>query len=199
MHVARSFSPLARPARDAPVRTDALRRGRRRLMIAGTLALLLGAGAIVVPTVASVATAVFIGWILVLGSFYQVVDAFSVDHGGRRVGRLLLAALTLAAGLYLLLAPLSGTFTLTVMLVLWFVAVGVVRMALGASEFGRDPEAGVMVLGGALELLLGLLIAERLPSSASWAIGLLVGIDLLVSGASLIGLALSVRRLERAA
>src|SRR4051812_42764386 len=81
--------------------TEALRRGRRRLMIAGILALALGAVAIVVPAVASVGTAIFIGWILVFASGFQVADAIAVRHRGRMALRLLLAVLTFAAGPFL--------------------------------------------------------------------------------------------------
>jgi uncharacterized membrane protein HdeD (DUF308 family) len=54
---------------------EALRRGRRRLMIAGVIALVLGFVAIVVPAVASVATAIFIGWILVIAAGFMTADA----------------------------------------------------------------------------------------------------------------------------
>jgi uncharacterized membrane protein HdeD (DUF308 family) len=167
--------------------TDALRKARRRLLIAGVLSLVAGAVAIVVPAVASVATAIFIGWILVFAAVVQAYGAFSVRHAGHRALRLLLAALTLAAGVYLLVAPLDGTFTLTVMLVIWFVAAGVFRITVGLSEWGV-PGSGMLVLTGVLDLALGVLIAEQLPGSADWAIGLLVGIDLVFSGALLIAL-----------
>jgi uncharacterized membrane protein HdeD (DUF308 family) len=168
--------------------TDALRRGRRRLMVAGILALVIGIVAIVVPAIASVGTAIFIGWILVFASGFQAADAFSVRHRGRMVLRLLLAVLTFAAGLYLLVAPLDGVFTLTVILVIWFVATGTARLVIGLAELGV-PGAGMMALSGVLKLALGILIAEKLPSSADWAIGLLVGVDLIFSGVVLIALA----------
>jgi uncharacterized membrane protein HdeD (DUF308 family) len=161
--------------------TEALRKARRRLLTTGVLSLILGAVAIVVPAVATVTIANFVGWILVFAGLLQAFDAFTA----RRSARLLLAALTLAAGVYLLVAPLQGTFTLTVMLVLWFVTVGVFRIAVGSSEW-RVPGSAMLVAGGALDLLLGLLIAERLPESANWAIGLLVGIDLIFTGVVLI-------------
>jgi uncharacterized membrane protein HdeD (DUF308 family) len=167
---------------------DALRRGRRRLLIAGILAVVTGIAAILVPAVASVATAIFIGWILVVASGFQFVDAFSVHDPRRTALRLVLAVLTFAAGLYLLVAPLNGTFTLTVMLVIWFVATGTARLIFGLAELGV-PGAGMTALSGALSLILGILIAEHLPSSADWAIGLVVGVDLLFSGAILIALA----------
>ena len=159
---------------------DALRHARRRLLIAGVLAVVTGIVAIIVPAVASVATAIFIGWILVVASAIQLVDAFSVRARTRTALRLLLAVLTFAAGLYLLVAPLQGTFTLTVMLVIWFVATGTARLVFGLAELGV-PGAGMTALSGALSLILGILIAERLPSSADWAIGLIVGVDLLFS------------------
>jgi uncharacterized membrane protein HdeD (DUF308 family) len=191
-------APSFRPLRDHPAPDDlatSLRRGRRRLMIAGVLAVVLGAVAIIVPNVASVATAIFIGWILVVASGFQLADAFAVRHTGRRILHVLLAVLTFAAGLYLLVAPLDGTFTLTVMLVIWFVAIGVARLVTGLSELGV-PGAGMTAVTGVLDLVLGILIAEQLPSSAAWAIGLIVGIDLIFSGSLLIALAMRLRDVE---
>jgi uncharacterized membrane protein HdeD (DUF308 family) len=174
---------------------EALQRGRRRLMVAGVLSALLGLVAIVVPAVASVATAIFIGWILVVASALLAMDAFAARHSGRTVVRLLVAALTFAAGLYLLVAPLDGTFTLTVMLVIWFVAVGMARLIAGLTERGV-PGAGMTALIGVLDLVLGVLIAEQLPESADWAIGLVVGVDLLFSGVVLVALARGLRPLD---
>jgi uncharacterized membrane protein HdeD (DUF308 family) len=178
--------PAGMPGVEAIV--EAMHHGRRRLMIAGVLLIVLGLIAIVVPALASVATAIFIGWIFVVAAAYQAVDAFSAPHWGRTALRLLLALLTFAAGFYLLVAPLQGTFTLTVMLVIWFVATGIARIILGISERGV-PGAGWTVLNGVVTLLLGILIAEGLPSTADWAIGLLVGIDLLFSGMALVAIA----------
>ena len=94
-----------------------------------------GTAAIVLPNVASVATAIFIGWLLMFASALYVVDAYSIRADRTRMAlRLVMAVLTFAAGLYLLVAPLDGTFTLTVMLVLWFVAIGVARIVIGIMD-----------------------------------------------------------------
>ena len=178
------YTPRASTADTA----EELKRTRRWLMIAGVLSLLGGIVAIVLPNIASVATAIFIGWVLVFVSAMYVVDAFSTRDGRRMALRLLMAVLSFAAGLYLLLAPLDGTFTLTVILSMWFLAIGVARIAIGIADRG-SPWAGMLVLNGLLSLALGLLIALQLPDSATWAIGLLVGIDLVFTGAQLIGLA----------
>jgi uncharacterized membrane protein HdeD (DUF308 family) len=173
----------------------ALHRGRRNLMIAGVLELVLGAVAIIVPAVASVATAIFIGWVLVFASGFYAWDAFSVRHRGRMALRIILAVLTFAAGVYLLVAPLDGVFTLTVMLVIWFAATGTARLVMGLAELGV-PGAGWLAATGAMSLVLAILIAVQLPSSAGWAIGLLVGIDLLFSGMALISLARALRAVD---
>ena len=106
---------------------DQLRASRRWLMVAGVLAVVGGVIAILVPAVASVGVAIFIGWMLVFGSVFLFIDAFAVRDVGRLVLRTLLALLTLAAGLSLLLAPLKGTYTLTVLLVLYFALAGIVK------------------------------------------------------------------------
>jgi uncharacterized membrane protein HdeD (DUF308 family) len=173
---------------------EALRRGSRRLMIAGVLMLILGAVAIVVPAVASVATAVFVGWILVIASAFELANAVAVDESGRKALRFVMALLTFAAGLYLLVAPLDGVFTLTVVLVIWFMATGTGRLIVGIAERGV-PGWGMTVFSGLVSIALGILIATKLPSSADWAIGLLVGVDLIFSGTVLTSLAYRLRTL----
>jgi uncharacterized membrane protein HdeD (DUF308 family) len=176
--------------------TEALHRGRRRLLIAGGLFVVAGAVAIVVPAVASVATAIFIGWVLLFAGIIEMINAFAVRERKHMLIRFLLAAVTLAAGLYLLVAPLDGTFTLTVMLVIWLVATGTARIVFGLAELPA-PGAALTALSGLVDLVLGVLIAEKLPSSADWAIGLIVGVDLIFGGAVLIWLAGRLKALER--
>jgi uncharacterized membrane protein HdeD (DUF308 family) len=174
---------------------EVLHTGRRRLMIAGVLSMLAGAVAIIVPAVASVAIALFIGWILVCAAMIETINAFSVSHTSRRIIRLVVAALTLAAGIYLLVAPLDGMYTLTVILVLWLIATGVARIVIGVAEM-PIPGAGLTAVSGALDLVLGVLIAEKLPSSADWAIALIVGVELLFAGSVLLLLAARLKELE---
>jgi uncharacterized membrane protein HdeD (DUF308 family) len=171
---------------------EQLRRMRRWLTIAGVLSLLAGIVAIVLPNVASIATAIFVGWLLVLVAALYVVDAFSTRDQARAALRLLLAVLTFAAGVYLLVAPSDGTFTLTVILVIWFVAIGIARLVIGLTDY-PTLEGTMLTLSGALALGLGLLIAMRLPDAASWAIGLFVGIDFIFTGALMIALAEALR------
>jgi uncharacterized membrane protein HdeD (DUF308 family) len=160
---------------------EGLRRGRKWLQVSGWLAVIAGTIAIVVPAVASVTVAIFIGWMLLFGAVFLLVDAFAVRDVWRMLMRLLLTFIAGAAGLALLLAPLEGTYTLTVLLVLWFTVTGVMRIAVAVAERGTQG-AGWMGANGVITLLLAILIGANLPSSADWAIGLLVGIDFLFYG-----------------
>lgn len=170
-----------------------LRRGRRWLSISGWLAVIAGAIAIVVPAVASVTVAIFIGWLLLGAAIFLLVDAFAVRDIWRMLLRLLLVLVTGAAGLSLLLAPLRGTYTLTVLLVLWFAVTGVMRIAVAIAERGT-PGAGWTAANGVVTLLLGILIGAKLPESSDWAIGLLVGIDFLFYGFGAIAAASALKR-----
>jgi len=172
---------------------EQLRRSRRWLEIAGALALVGGVIAILVPAVASVGVAIFIGWMLVFGAIFLFVDAFAVRDVGRLVLRALVALITLAAGLSLLLAPLKGTYTLTVLLVLYFALAGVVRIGVAVSERGL-PGAGMTAFNGVVTLLLAILIGAELPESSDWAIGLLVGIDFLFFGFAALTAASALKR-----
>ena len=176
---------------------ESLRQGRKWLLISGWLAVVAGTIAIVVPAVASVTVAIFIGWMLLLAAVFLLIDAFAVRDVWRMLLRLLLAFAAGAAGLALLLAPLKGTYTLTVLLVLWFTVTGVMRIAVAIAERGT-PGAGWMGANGVITLLLGILIGAHLPESSDWAIGLLVGIDFLFYGFGAIAAAAALKRGELA-
>lgn len=154
-----------------------LRRVRRWLIAAGVLALISGVVAVAVPVLASVAVAIFIGWVLVVAGVAMTVRA--VSH--RSLLRGLEALVTLIAGLYVLVFPLSGTVTLTFVLAVWFFASGVLSLTHAVSA-RAGAESWAAAIGGVLSIILGFLVAASLPSSAAWALGLLVGIDLIFWG-----------------
>ena len=94
-------------------------------------------------------------------------------------------------------APLKGTITRTVVLTVWFIATGIVRLFTAFRDRGT-PAAGAMAVSGGVALILGILVALNLPSSSSWALGLLVGLDFLCFGWVLLVLANAARKLRAA-
>ena len=91
------------------------------------------------------------------------------------------ALIALAAGFYLLVFPLHGTVTLTFVLAVWFFARGILTLTY-AMQWRGVPGSWIYALGGILSVILGFMIAASLPSSGTWAIGLLVGVDLIFWG-----------------
>lgn len=191
----RVFCVEMSPALDPQVR-EGLARSWKALMTVGVLAILVGCVAIVVPAVASVGTAIFIGWILLIAGAFLVAGAFTAHSIGTVVLRLVWAALTVIVGVYLIAEPHNGTLTLTLVLGIYFLFMGLTRIAVAFAGRGQ-PNAGLVGLSGFAGLLIGILVLAKFPSSADWAIGLLVGIDLIFAGWTLTSVALLGRDLSR--
>lgn len=175
---------------------EGLRRSWKVLMAVGAFAILIGCVAILVPALASVGTAIFVGWILLVAAGLLTAAAFTAHSIGTFVLRLAWALLTAIAGLWLIVEPDHGTLTLTLVLGLYFLFMGVTRVAVAFASRGRRG-AGLVGLSGLAGLLVGILILVELPSSADWAIGLLVGIDLIFAGWTLVSVALLGKDLAR--
>jgi uncharacterized membrane protein HdeD (DUF308 family) len=158
-----------------------VRRTRNVLVVTGILAILGGAAAIAVPAVGSVTMTIFIGWLLIFYGIVVGIDAMSRPAEERSWMRLLNPLLSVLVGIYLVALPLSGTVTLTFLLAVWFLGSGFFLL-LGAFGARGIPGAWMVALHGALSVVLGILIAVNLPSSSDWAIGLLVGINLVFWG-----------------
>ncbi|MGV1050091.1 MAG: HdeD family acid-resistance protein [Solirubrobacterales bacterium] len=175
---------------------EGLARSWKGLMIVGVLAIVVGCIAILVPAVASVGTAIFIGWILLVAGAFLVAAAFAARSVGSLVLRLLWAALTVIVGLWLIVEPHNGTLTLTFVLGVYFLFMGITRVTVAFLGRGQ-PNAGLVGLSGVAGLLIGILVLVKFPSSADWAIGLLVGIDLIFAGWTLTSVALVGKELSR--
>lgn len=173
-----------------------LERSWKALMFIGVVAIVVGCIAILVPAVASVGTAIFIGWILVIAGAFLVAAAFSAHSIGTVVLRLLWAALTVIVGVWLIVEPHNGTLTLTLVLGIYFLFMGVTRIAVAFAARGQQ-NAGLVGLSGFCGLIIGILVLVKFPSSADWAIGLLVGIDLIFAGWTLTSVALVGKDLAR--
>jgi uncharacterized membrane protein HdeD (DUF308 family) len=176
---------------------DDVRKARRWLIVTAILALLGGAAAIVVPPLATLTMTIFIGWILVYSGVVMAIHTWTQRAAGRTWERALQALLALVIGIYMVLFPGAGALSLTLLLVIWFVVSGGLQLA-AARQLRGLPGAGWMLFGGVLAIMLAVLIALDLPSSAAWAIGLLVGINLIFWGTrTLVAASLLKRVVER--
>jgi uncharacterized membrane protein HdeD (DUF308 family) len=166
----------------------------RLFLTEGIILLVLGILAIVVPPVATIAVAVLIGWLLLMSGIVGLIATFRSRGAPGFWWSLVSALIGIAAGVVLLAWPLSGALSLTMILTVFLVLEGVVSI-LYALEHKRELSGrwGVMLFSGAVDLFLAGIIFAGLPGTAAWAIGLLVGINLVFGGSALIAMALHAR------
>jgi uncharacterized membrane protein HdeD (DUF308 family) len=159
----------------------------------GIVMLVLGLVAIAVPEIASLAIAILIGWLFFIGGIFRTMSV--LRHRGMPgfAWSLLTAVLAVGLGLVLLLRPIAGVLTLTIALVVFFIVEGVAAILLAIEHRRHLPSWGWVLLSGLVDLLLAYLIWDGWPSSAGWAIGLLVGINMVFVGLSSIMTALAAR------
>ncbi len=175
---------------------EGLAQSWKGLMIVGISAIVLGCIAILIPAVVAVGAAIFIGIILLVAGIFLIAAAFAAPSVGSLVVRMIWAILTVIVGVWLIAEPHNGTLTLTFVLGVYFLFMGLTRIAVAFVGRGQ-PNAGLVGLSGVAGLIIGILVLAKFPSSADWAIGLLVGIDLIFAGWTLTSVALVGKDLAR--
>lgn len=171
-----------------------LRDSANGLMWAGILAIIIGIIAIAVPAVASVSIAILVGiLVIVLAVAWLFAAIGSAATGAWKVIGVILSILLLIGGLWILFNPIEATIGLTAVIAIVFIVMGVVRLVAAIGDTGGEGR-GLLALGGILAIIIGILIAADYPSSAAWAIGLLVGIQFLFDGLGLVLMSSAARR-----
>ncbi len=161
------------------------------LIIEGCIFMLLGVLAIALPTATSVSVAMIVGILLIIAGVIQVFRVFEHREGAEFWIPLILALLAILVGVLMLVYPLHGILVLAMLLGIWFFFHGIIEIAM-AIQFRKVSSGwGFLLFSGIVSILLALLIWSGWPTSAVWLIGLLLGINLLLFGASLIMLALT--------
>jgi uncharacterized membrane protein HdeD (DUF308 family) len=172
----------------------AIREHWKAFLFEGILLVILGLAAMIVPPLASLAVTIFLGWMFLISGIAGLALTFWARQMPGFWWSLLSAVLAVVAGIVLLAQPVEGTLTLTIVVGAYFLAEGVATI-MYALEHRRELSQrwSWMLVAGLMDLLIAAVIIAGLPGSALWAVGLLVGINLLFGGASLIGVALAAR------
>jgi uncharacterized membrane protein HdeD (DUF308 family) len=163
-------------------------------LIEGIVLLVLGIAAIIVPPLATVAVEIFLGWIVLLSGIVGLAMTVRA-RGAPGFGWSLLSAIVgIVAGGVLLAWPLSGVLSLTLVLTAFLVIEGIASI-MYALDHRREltRQWGFMLISGIVDLILAGMIFVGFPGTAAWAIGLLVGINLVFGGSALIAMALHAR------
>lgn len=173
--------------------SEILQRNSGVLLGVGVVQILLGVAAVIVPQVATVVGVEFLAVMLCISGIAQGVLTFRVS-GWKGTSLMAVGALvSLAAGIMILTDPQGGAVAITLLLAIVCGVEGIARVALGMGPAGAGSR-GNFIVSGLAGVVLGILLAIEWPDDAVWAIGLLLGINLLMGGMSLVAVAMAARR-----
>jgi uncharacterized membrane protein HdeD (DUF308 family) len=151
--------------------------------------------AILVPWIATLAFELIIGWLFLFSGVVGLITTFWMRNAPGFWWSLFSAVVAIAAGIVLLLWPLSGTLSLTFVLIAFFVIEGIVTIMYAIDHRGQlSGRWGWMLASGVVDLILAGIIFAGLPGTAAWALGLLVGINMVFGGTAMIGMALAAKQ-----
>jgi len=172
----------------------AVREHWKAFLFEGILLSVIGLAAMIVPPLASLAITIFLGWMFLVSGIAGLFATYWARNMPGFWWSLISAALAVLAGGILLARPMQGVLTLTIVIGAYFLAEGVATI-MYALEHRKELSGrwSWLLIAGLMDIVIAFFIIAGLPGSAEWAIGLLVGINLLFGGATLIGMALAAR------
>jgi uncharacterized membrane protein HdeD (DUF308 family) len=165
----------------------------RRFLVQGVLMIALGTLAVALPVVTTLAVEILVGWLFVIGGVWRAIWLARSSRMPGFAWSLAMAIVAIALGATLVMMPLAGTLTLTMLLIAFFVldAIGKILFALDLRKHSHSWSWALAT--GILDLFLAALIFAGWPSTAAWAIGLLVGLNMFFFGVSLVMISLAAR------
>ena len=160
----------------------------------GIVTIIMGSAAILFPLFSSIAVTIIIGFTFVIAGIAQIIAAFSHPKWGVRILTFIVGVLCLVAGIFLFSNPVDGIFALTIVVAAIFLAEGILKTIYA---FRMRPLAGWgwLLFDGILSVVLGLMLWVQFPSSALWALGILAGISILISGWTMLMLGVAMGKL----
>jgi uncharacterized membrane protein HdeD (DUF308 family) len=166
-------------------------------LVEGIVLVALGAAAIIIPPIATLTVTIFLGWLFLISGVVGLVTTFRMREAPGFWWSLVSGILAIAVGVMLIVWPVSGAASLTLVLIAFFLIEGIASIMF-ALDHRKELSGtwGWMLASGIVDLLLGGIILAGFPISAAWAIGLLVGINLTFGGVALIAMALQARTID---
>ena len=166
-------------------------------LIEGIILVILGLSAIAIPPIATLAVELLFGWLFLISGIAGAITTFMMRQAPGFWWSLVSAVLAIAVGVALIGWPFGGEVSLTLLLIAFFLIEGIASI-MYALEHRRELSGrwSFMLMSGIIDLILGGIIFAGLPGTAAWAIGLLVGINMLFGGGALIAMGLHARGLD---
>jgi len=178
-------------AQNTPV--DIVKQASTLSIVWGVLLIIFGMVAISSPFLAAVAVNVAIAWLIALAGVVHLMLAFRAHGAGSMIWKLLVGIAYILFGAYMIMHPVLGVASLTLILASLFLIEGILNIILFSKMRSLGGSSWVLV-DGIITLVLGLMIYLQWPSSSAWAIGILVGVSMIISGVTRVMLSLAVRK-----
>src|SRR6185436_18508973 len=194
-----TMSTLNIPRNDTErVITETIRTYWGLFLAQGIIMMVLGALAIVWPQVSTLAVDLYAGWMFLISGIFGLVTMFLAPSAAAFFWSLLTAALSLFVGVLLLWHPVEGVVSLV--LIAFFIVEGVFQIAAAIRDRQALPDTwGWLLMSGIADLVLAAVMISGWPLTAVWALGLIVGINLLTSGLAIVMVAVAARSMVPAA
>jgi len=171
----------------------ALKEGTRHLFVYGVVLVVLGVLAIMAPRISGIAVQLLLGWLLILAGIAWTMYASHARSWGSGLWEALVGILAVIGGVIIIARPLLSLEILTWILAVYFIATGVLKLAL-AFELRPTQGWGWTLFNGAISVFLGVIVMRQWPFSGLWLVGTLVGIDMIFGGFSLIRISTGARQ-----
>ena len=186
---------MSDPANIQPAMRSSLREPSTMLLAEAVILMLLGVLAMLLPQFATLGATIIIGWLFLASGVLGLIATFGARGAPGFWWSLISAVLAIAAGLVVLVNPASGALSLTLVMIAFFIIEGVATI-MYALEHRRELSGRWewMLLSGVVDLVLAAIILSGYPGTATWALGLMLGINLIFGGAALLAIALHARR-----
>jgi uncharacterized membrane protein HdeD (DUF308 family) len=164
---------------------------RTLFFVEGIVMIGFGVVAMALPPIAGLVIAILLGWLLLIGGLIGVATTLAARHAPGFWWSLLSALTSVVAGGLLFAWPLGGLISLTFALAAYLLLDGALSIAI-ALEHRRHltPKWTWLLFNGVADLVFSGIIVMWLPGSAVWALGLIVGIDMLIGGATQVAMAI---------
>jgi uncharacterized membrane protein HdeD (DUF308 family) len=171
----------------------------RLFLLEGILMLVLGLIAVALPNISTLGIEQLVGWLFIVGGFIRTAAIIRRHRLPAFWWSLASGVIAMALGVLLVRLPLQGVITLAIVLTTLFVIEGIAAIFV-ALEFRPFLRNWIWTLcGGFISLMLAYLIWAGWPNTATWVIGLYVGINMIFWGTSMIFTAIAARGIGNAA
>lgn len=164
-----------------------------KLIAIGVLLIICGTFGLLAETAFSYASISILGAVALVGGVFMAIHAFQSKGWKSFLIQSLFAALYIGVGIFIWVSPVAALQGLTIWLAAMFLVTGVMRL-IAAFQNGKAGAFALPALSGVLSLILGIMIMNNWPQASLWVPGLLLAIEFLLQGWSLVFIGLAMKK-----